>query len=109
LHFFTGGGLGDAFLANYRGLLSRLARGEDVRVVAGADDVCRCCPRLDGELCGWGAAAVLELDRLALAELGARATDWPELAGRVRSLTPRWWEEFCAGCSFAEFCTRPKG
>ena len=109
LHFFTGGGLSDAFLANYRGLLDRLARGEGVQVAGVADDVCRACPRLEGEVCGWDEAAVRALDRLALEELGAGETAWPELAAKVTSLSSGWWEDFCAGCDWAEFCTRPKG
>jgi len=109
LHFFTGGGLSAAFLANYREIISRLTRGEAVAVAGGADDVCRFCPHLAGGVCGWDEAAVRELDRLALAALGTGERTWCELAARVRTFSPRWWEEFCAGCGWAEFCTRPEG
>jgi len=109
LHFFSGEGLDEAFLANYRRLLDRLARGEAVEAAAGADDVCRWCPHLGGESCGWDEAVVRELDRLALEELGGgREMTWPEVEAKVRSFSPRWWEEFCTGCDWAEFCTRPR-
>jgi len=110
LNFFSGEGLGDEFRDNYRRLLERLTGGEPVAVADGADEVCRRCPHRQEDLCGWDEAAVLRLDRLALAALGTAAggaAAWTELTARVRSLPGAWWEEFCAGCDWV--CSRPRG
>ena len=68
LHFFRGEGYNKDFVENLRRIIEK-AESEFVRVVNGADDVCKKCPYNVNGICNYSETSeeeVRELDELAL-------------------------------------------
>ncbi|MGQ9824570.1 MAG: DUF1284 domain-containing protein [Desulfotomaculales bacterium] len=112
LQFFRGEGYGREFVQNLENVVARAGQGEEIRIVAGPDDVCRVCPHLLGERCAHkegSDAEIRKLDREALRYLGAaegETVSWPKVRERVWDAPPEWFAAFCAGCDWEKVCRR---
>ena len=109
LHFYRGEGYDQKFIDNLTALVERAESGEIVEVVSGPDDVCRCCPYLQGKRCfhqGDSEEEIRQLDEKALnffkLKPGQQVT-WRELKNRLVG-AQEWLQDFCFGCSWAEVC-----
>ncbi|MDI3281646.1 MAG: DUF1284 domain-containing protein, partial [Bacillota bacterium] len=115
LHFYRGEGYSPDFVARLGEVVQRAGAGEEVEVVAGADDVCRACPYLADEQCAHrpGAEAGIQaLDRTARSFLGVSPGDrvrWGEIKARVEAAPEEWFAAFCAGCGWRGLCERVRG
>jgi len=112
LHFFKGEGYTQEFICNLKNLVDRAEGGEEIEIVAGADEVCRLCPYLRGDCCGHKHDAdeeVKKLDKMALDYLdeaiGNKVT-WREVKEKVNSASQEWFTAFCKGCDWEKVCER---
>ncbi|HHW45206.1 DUF1284 domain-containing protein [Desulfofundulus thermobenzoicus] len=110
LHFFQGEGYDRDYIDNLKNLVDRAEKGEEITVVAGADDVCRACPHLEGERCMHGDGAdgeIRRLDQMALDYLGIPVGEkvlWADLQKKVGSAPRQWFDLFCRGCDWEKLC-----
>lgn len=71
LHFFHGEGYNEAFVRNLKEVLRKVEE-EEVKVIQGADDVCKGCPYMKAERCEYDEGAdeeVREMDERVLSLL----------------------------------------
>ncbi|WP_334109772.1 DUF1284 domain-containing protein [Thermodesulfitimonas autotrophica] len=114
LHFFRGEGYSQEFVANLREVVARAQAGEEVELVAGADDVCRACPALEGDKCQAKPgvdAAIRKMDAAAAAHLGVKVGErvrWAAVKEKVAATPPGWFAAFCAGCDWEQVCAPRK-
>lgn len=112
LQFLQGEGYSREFVQNLVEVVARAEQGEEIRIVAGPDDVCRACPHLQGGRCAYGEdsdAEVRKLDEEALRYLGVANADtvsWREAKEKVLGAPREWFTAFCAGCDWEEVCRR---
>lgn len=112
LHFFKGEGYNPEYVENLRGVLQRAETGEEIKVSAGADDVCRMCPNLQGEMCSYAENAetgIREMDMAALALLGLRSGEevlWFDLQKKLLHIFPEWARKYCKCCGWRSVCEK---
>lgn len=112
LHFFKGEGYSREFIENLKNLVERAEKGEEIEVVAGADDVCRLCPYLTGDRCMHkddADAEIKKLDNMAINYLGVSIggkVKWGEIKNKVNFASKKFFSAFCDGCDWERVCTR---
>ncbi|MDN2567312.1 DUF1284 domain-containing protein [Aquibium sp. A9E412] len=111
---YAGKGYSPGFTANYDSIAERIARGEDILIVAGPDDIC--APLLDDREPHCWQASVTERDVLAARDLG-RLLAMPIRTGTQLSLERHGLRRMraafaegslrqaCAGCEWSTLCT----
>jgi len=110
LNFYRGEGYDRVFVENLEDIMRRADRGEEIEVVAGADDICRVCPTLREGKCvakpGMD-AEIRKIDAQAVAhlavEIGERVL-WQEIKAQVTETPKEWLAAFCAGCDWEAVC-----
>ncbi len=105
LHFYSGEGYDSAFLHNLRNVIE-LAESDGVNVCAGADDVCRACPYLEGGRCRdeeeIGDMDTIALDFLAL--LPGQLVIWKDVRERLNEIFKTWHDRYCQNCGWQDVC-----
>lgn len=115
LHFFQGEGYEEGFVENLRNVMARMGGGEEIEVVAVADDICCSCPWLVGDRCTSSDKAeeeIRELDNAALDCLGLAAGErilWEEIKNKVNLVPKAWYSSFCEGCEWERICAPRQG
>ncbi len=110
LHFFKGEGYNSEFLENLEDLLRKVETGEEIEICSGADDVCKECPYLRGEMCLYDEGAedeIREMDRNALRLLRLRVNGrvtWKSLREKIPKIIHKWSREYCEECDWRKVC-----
>lgn len=111
---YAGKGYSPAFTANYDVIAGRLARGEEILIVEGPDDIC--APLLDDAEPHCWRDSVTERDRLAARDLAA-LLERPIRAGESLALAPQPLRNMraafaaghtraaCLGCEWSDLCS----
>lgn len=111
---YAGNGYSAAFTSNFDGIAARLARGEEVLIVEGPDDIC--APLRDDAGAHCWRDGVRERDRLAARDLGNLLLS-PIRAESRLTLTPASLRDMrgafaagrsraaCLGCEWSDLCT----
>ncbi len=112
---YSGKGYSPAFTANYDVIAGRIAKGEDILIVEGPDDIC--APLLDDSGSHCWRDSVTERDRLAASALGALLPDPIQAESMIR-LGPASVRQMrsafatnrirtaCRGCEWDDLCSR---
>jgi len=114
LHFYRGEGYSREFVENLESVMRRVTEGEEIKVVEGADDICRACPALQEEKCVATPGAdieIREMDAEAAAHLGVEVGSkvlWQEMKAKVMATPKEWLAAFCEGCDWEEVCAETK-
>lgn len=112
LHFFRGEGYNPEFIANLNGILNRAEAGEEIEVYSGADDVCKMCPYLKGEICLYdkdAEAEIGEMDRRAMRLLSfknQRKVKWRDIKEKIPQIFREWAREYCKDCNWRTVCEK---
>jgi len=112
LHFFKGEGYNPEFIENLAHLINRAKAGEEIKVSAGADDVCRMCPFLNNEECFYNEVAeaeIREMDSLALKLLRLKKQDsinWLDIKNRISAVFGKWAAIYCGKCGWRQACVK---
>lgn len=112
LHLFKGEGYNHEYVENLRDILQRAEAGEEIKVSSGADDVCRMCPNLQGEMCDYSENAesgIREMDMAALALLRLRSGEevlWFDLQKELPQIFPEWAGRYCNCCGWRSVCEK---
>ncbi|WP_445679008.1 DUF1284 domain-containing protein [Radicibacter daui] len=112
---YVGKGYSPAFTANYDAVAVRLAKGEEIQIVAGPDDIC--APLLGEEDAHCRRQSVIRRDEAAAADngrlLGFAVTSGTRLtldAGRLAHLRSAFTQGLsrsaCAGCEWSALCSQ---
>ncbi len=111
--FFFEGNLGDrGYSSNRENILARVEKGEPVKIIGGADDLCGRCPYLAGLRCTYKEEAeeeIAQLDRKAVEHLGfsvGATILWRDAAQRVIDAPGTWFSQFCDKCDWVANCRR---
>ncbi len=51
LHFYRGEGYSEDYVEHLWKMVKKAEEGEIIEVIAGADDICKACPYLQGDIC----------------------------------------------------------
>ncbi len=111
LHFFRGEGYNKDFVENLRIIIEK-AESEFVRVVNGADDVCKKCPYNVNGICNYSETSeeeVRELDELALNLLSIKVGNtvtWKEIREKIPKVIDTWREKACKSCGWKNVCLK---
>ncbi len=111
LHFFRGEGYNKDFVENLRRIIEK-AESEFVRVVNGADDVCKKCPYNVNGICNYSETSeeeVRELDELALNLLSIKVGDtvtWNEIREKIPEVIDTWKKKACKSCGWKNVCLK---
>lgn len=114
LHFLRGEGYSWEFINNLEDVVRRATEGEEIEVVEGADDICRVCPKLQGEKCiaePGVDAEIREMDAEAVVYLGVEVGSkvlWQDIKAKVMAMSKEWLAAFCEGCEWGEVCAEKK-
>lgn len=111
LHFFEGEGYNQEFVNNLKRILKR-AGSEKIRISAGVDDICCCCPHMKENSCRYNEhsdSEIGEMDNRALdllriprdSEIG-----WGEVMERVPRIFSSWYELYCTTCGWKWACEK---
>jgi uncharacterized protein len=112
LHFFKGEGYSPEYRGNIRKILRRAEAGENIDIASGADDVCRLCPNLKGDICLYTAnseAGIKEMDITALKLLGLKKREhvlWLNLQKKLPDVFPEWSKKYCKICGWRSVCEK---
>ncbi len=112
LHFFEGEGYAPEYRENIREILRRAEAGENMEVASGADDVCRICPNLKGEICLHtedAEAGIKAMDMAALILLGLRNGEhvlWFNIQKKLPDIFPEWSRKYCKICAWRSVCEK---
>lgn len=109
---FRGQGYSPKFIANLARLKDRLQKDPElqIKVVAGADDICAACPHLSDESCICPDQDVDTLDQKMLNQLGLELGDegnWESFLDVIRSkMKPGQLRGLCSHCRWRDldFC-----
>lgn len=112
---YAGKGYSPAFTANYDVITGRIAKGEDLLIVKGPDDIC--APLLEDSGAHCWRDSVTDRDRLAASELGellpspiqtgARITLVPKIVQDMRkAFAANGIRAACSGCEWSALCSR---
>lgn len=110
LYFYQGKGYSREFEKNIKDLLVRAKNSEKIKVVRGADDVCRYCPSLENNKCGGNdntERLIKRLDVMACNYLFIEVGDvvmWKDMKAKVKFAPERWFSEFCSFCDWEKIC-----
>jgi hypothetical protein len=110
LHFFNGEGYDYEFIENLRKILERAWSGEKIKICSGADDICRKCPHLKGEMCYFDRDAdqeIRKMDRRAIKLLRLSAqgkVDWSEIRDKIPAVIKEWADTYCKACGWKKAC-----
>lgn len=109
LQFFQGKGYSEEFVENMKKIVDTLGENPQIRLVSGADALCRCCPNRVGEsdcksdekVRGYD-QSVLDLCSLDEGEV----LPWEEFSSRVteKILEKRLRENVCGDCQWTDIC-----
>ncbi len=112
LHYYRGEGYSNAYVEHLWKMVKKAEGGEIIEVIAGADDICKACPYLKGDICAHKEGSdqeIRELDRKAFDFLsvhpGSRVL-WSDLQKKVMAAPKNWFDSFCSGCDWFDLCTR---
>jgi len=114
LHFFLGEGYKPEFVLNLKEILKRAEAGEDIEILAGADDVCRECPYLEDTICIYDKNAddeIKEMDNTAIELLGLRNKGhviWTDIKKKISGIFERWAIRYCESCDWRSVCEKNK-
>ncbi len=109
LHFFQGEGYNAEFIKNLITIMKMVKDG-DIEIHSGADDICRKCPYLHGEICKYNENAqeeITEMDERALQLLRLKLrmkVKWEEIRGRLQGIFPEWYISYCKDCDWKTVC-----
>ncbi|QGG46203.1 DUF1284 domain-containing protein [Heliorestis convoluta] len=112
LHFFRGEGYNQEFIDNLFNVMGRAERGEEIEVIAEADDICKACPSRKGAICASKEGAESEiqaLDAQALALLKMKKGDkttWMQVKEPIQEATEEWFQSFCTDCGWSKVCNK---
>jgi len=111
LHFYQGRGYNKEFVENLEDVLHRAVKGES------ADDICRACPMLLGNLekkCVAKPGADVKnkkRDAEAVVHLGVEVGSkvlWQEIKTKVIATSKEWLAVFCEGCDWEKVCAQAR-
>ena len=111
LQFFHGEGYSEEFVDNLR-MTRELLRDEAVGIAAGPDDVCRKCPHLKDDACGYNEHAeqeIREMDQRALRLLAAApggSATWDEIREKLPMIFHKWHASYCMICDWRGACEK---
>jgi hypothetical protein len=111
LHFYRGEGYDRPFIESLNNIIKMAERGE-VTVTEGADDVCRCCPYLEGNTCMYTEKAeeeIREMDRTAMELFRTKAGErvkWNQLRKSLPEIISKWAALYCRDCHWREACLK---
>ncbi|HAM50735.1 MAG TPA: DUF1284 domain-containing protein [Nitrospiraceae bacterium] len=111
LQFFQGEGYNEEFVDNL-GMIRQLIRDEPVEISAGPDDICRKCPYLENDVCGYNERAeeeIREMDERALRLLGAATGSraaWDEIREKLPMIFHEWHTLYCKVCHWRGACEK---
>jgi hypothetical protein len=106
LHFFRGEGYTPEFIKNLESLFSEIDERE-IKVIMGADDICKPCPNLMDGLCTKGEEKIAELDLLAMNLLNIKPGDlvrWRDVRNKLAEVLPIWKKYACFDCEYKDVC-----
>jgi hypothetical protein len=112
LHFFKGEGYNPEFVINLKEILRRAEAGEEIGVCHGADDVCKMCPYLKGNICFYAKdaeAGIREMDKRAIELLGLKDREkvkWIDIKSKIPEIFREWAREYCKVCNWRKVCER---
>jgi hypothetical protein len=112
LHFFLGEGYNPEFVENLKEVLKRSETGEEIEILAGADDVCRECPYLKGGICFYDNNAedeIGEMDGAAIKLLGLEnrgKVNWAEIKKKIPTVFEKWAKRYCEECDWRWVCEK---
>jgi hypothetical protein len=112
LHFFHGEGYNSEFVTNLSKVIQRAGAGEDIEIYSGADDVCRKCPNLQGEICFYSKNAddgIREMDRMAIKLLHLKNNSqvrWADLKKKIPDILSEWVRAYCKDCDWKWACIK---
>jgi hypothetical protein len=115
LHFFLGEGYNPEFVDNLKEVLKRSEAGEEIEILAGADDVCRACPYLKGGICFYDNQAedeIREMDKTAIKLLGLEdrgKVNWSEIKKKIPGVFRKWAKRYCEECDWRWVCEKNEG
>ncbi|MDX5595356.1 DUF1284 domain-containing protein [Pseudovibrio sp. SPO723] len=111
---FVGKGYNPAFTANYVRIVERLNTGEDIRLVAGPDDICQCLIATEDEPHCFNdsvnerdASAIEQVQKVlgrALPMGEAFSLSGPEIAKLRAAYQEGRMQQACGGCEWQETC-----
>jgi hypothetical protein len=110
LHFFSGEGYNFEFVANLRKILEAAWSGKEIEVCSGADDICRKCPHLKGELCYFDKNSeneIRKMDRRAIKLLRLSAhgrVRWSKIRDKIPEIIKEWTDTYCKACGWRKAC-----
>lgn len=112
LHFFLGKGYNPEFIENLKEILKRAEAGEEIEILAGADDVCKECPYLEGRICLYDETSedeIREMDRTAIKLLGLEnkgKVNWTDIKKKIPGVFGKWARRYCEECDWRWVCEK---
>ena len=112
LHFFLGEGYNPEFVANLKKVLDRADGGEEIEILADADDVCRKCPHLKGKVCLYDTRAdeeIRDMDRTATELLRLENKGrvmWKDVKKKIPGVFRKWAAKYCQECDWRKACEK---
>lgn len=109
LHFFQGKGYDENFIKNLKELLDKIKQ-EGVRIIKGADEVCKSCPHLKENRCEYKQESdkkIREQDEIALELLDFKEGDllkWEDIKQKLPETFSQWYKKFCSDCDWLKVC-----
>ena len=110
LHFFSGEGYNFEFVANLKEILEKARSGEEIEICSNADDICRKCPHLKGEVCYFDKNSdheIRKMDRRAIKLLRLSAHErvqWLEIRDKIPEIIKEWTDTYCKVCGWRRAC-----
>ncbi|MDP1808839.1 MAG: DUF1284 domain-containing protein [Actinomycetota bacterium] len=102
---WQGHGYDQAFTDNFNRIAIKLRAGELVRLVAGNDDICACCPKVETVDCREEFPAAIDerlLKRLGISGNSVYKLEW--LNGLIKKkVAASDLDDICRGCPWLEF------
>lgn len=110
LHFFRGEGYNLKFIKNLEKILKRVKTGAKIEVCSGADEVCKMCPYLKGEICFYDENAgseIKKMDIMAIELLRVKNHDrirWVDIKKKIPDVFSQWSKKYCRECDWRKVC-----
>jgi hypothetical protein len=102
---WEGRGYDQAFTDNFNRIAAKLRAGGPVRLVAGNDDICASCPKVETDCRDEFPAAIDErlLERLGISANSVYELDWLNRLIKEK-VAPRDLSEICGACPWLSSC-----
>ncbi len=107
LHFFKGNAYSKDF-RNYLSMLKKDIKNSEIKIIDGADDVCKKCVYLKEGLCSYGKDAegeIKAMDKKAIELFGIKGkrARWKEIKEKIPVIFNEW-AAYCRTCDWADDC-----